>query len=101
MKAPFTIVFAGGGSGGHVYPVLAVIEALKKKFGDVGVPFRMIRMGARDGYDVLFANQGAEISPIITGKIRRYASLSNLTDIPKFIIGFIQALFKLYFVMPD
>jgi len=97
----FIIVFAGGGSGGHVYPTIGVIEALHKKATELDVPLRMVRMGPRDGFDTLFTNQGVAISPIMTGKVRRYAALANFIDIPKLFIGFLQALFKLFFIMPD
>ena len=97
----FRIVVAGGGSGGHVYPMLAVIEALKKKMAEMNAPLRIIRMGPRDGYDTLFTNLGAELSPIAAGKVRRYASFQNLVDFPKLLFGFLQALVKLYMIMPD
>jgi UDP-N-acetylglucosamine--N-acetylmuramyl-(pentapeptide) pyrophosphoryl-undecaprenol N-acetylglucosamine transferase len=97
----FNIVFAGGGSGGHVYPTLAVIEALRKRMAELNVPLTMTRMGPDDGYDTLFKNQGVKISSLVSGKIRRYASAANFVDAPKFVIGFIQALFKLFFHMPD
>lgn len=98
---PFTIVFAGGGSGGHVYPTLAIIEVLQKRFAELNVPSKIIRMGPRDGYETLFTNHGVTLSPIVSGKIRRYSSSKNIVDFPKFFIGFLQALFKLYFIMPD
>lgn len=97
----FRIVFAGGGSGGHVYPTLAVIDALQKRFIELGMAAQMIRMGPSDGYETLFVNRGVLITPIVAGKVRRYFSLENFIDIPKLFIGFLQALFKLFFIMPD
>jgi UDP-N-acetylglucosamine--N-acetylmuramyl-(pentapeptide) pyrophosphoryl-undecaprenol N-acetylglucosamine transferase len=33
MKKPIKIILSGGGTGGHIYPAVAVAEALKRKFG--------------------------------------------------------------------
>jgi len=97
----FRLVLAGGGSGGHVYPMLAVLDAFQNRFRELNLPVEVTRMGPNDGYDVLFKNRGVYISHVSGGKLRRYLSLANFTDIPKFFIGFLQALFKLYFIMPD
>ena len=100
-KHPYTIVFAGGGSGGHVYPTLAIADAIRKDLEGTSVPFRMVRMGPQDGYDVLFENHGIDLSTIAAGKVRRYASLQNFLDAPKFLVGLCQALVKLFLIMPD
>lgn len=101
MKRTIRIVLAGGGSGGHAYPAIAVVEALCKEFNEAGVPYRFVRMGPRDGYETLFENCGVENAPIAAGKMRAYASVLNFLDAPKFAIGFLQALWKLFFFMPD
>ncbi len=34
MKEPIRIILSGGGTGGHIYPAVAVAEALKRRLGD-------------------------------------------------------------------
>lgn len=34
MKKPLRIILSGGGTGGHIYPAVAVAEALQRRFGD-------------------------------------------------------------------
>jgi UDP-N-acetylglucosamine--N-acetylmuramyl-(pentapeptide) pyrophosphoryl-undecaprenol N-acetylglucosamine transferase len=97
----FLIVFTGGGSGGHIYPLIAVAEALKHELATLNAPYEFFYMGGKDSYTPALIDHGMTISPIVTGKLRRYLSLENIIDIPKFFIGFFQALFHLYFIMPD
>ncbi len=97
----FLMVFTGGGSGGHVYPLIAVSEALRKRLAALNAPYEYFYMGPKDQYASLLAEQGMAIRPITAGKVRRYLSLQNILDIPKFIIGFIQSLWGLYVIMPD
>jgi UDP-N-acetylglucosamine--N-acetylmuramyl-(pentapeptide) pyrophosphoryl-undecaprenol N-acetylglucosamine transferase len=95
------IVLTGGGSGGHIYPLIAVAEALQERLSQLNTPFEFSYLGPNDAYSALLSNHGIIVHPIVSGKIRRYFSLQNILDIPKFFIGFVQALFKLYLIMPD
>jgi UDP-N-acetylglucosamine--N-acetylmuramyl-(pentapeptide) pyrophosphoryl-undecaprenol N-acetylglucosamine transferase len=61
----------------------------------------MYYMGPPAGYAEVFTEHGIAVRPILAGKLRRYFSLANIFDVPKFFIGFFQALWKLYWLMPD
>lgn len=97
----FRVVFTGGGSGGHIYPLLAVAEALQAKCDQLRAPVEFSYLGPKDAYSVLLSQRGIPVYPVASGKMRRYFSLQNFLDGPKFVIGFFQALWKLYFIMPD
>lgn len=101
MSKTFRIVFAGGGSGGHVYPLVAIAEAVQKIWTGVDAPLFLYYMGPRDDYAAMIEEHGLELRPIVTGKLRRYFSIQNIIDIPKFFIGLMQAFWKLYWIMPD
>jgi UDP-N-acetylglucosamine--N-acetylmuramyl-(pentapeptide) pyrophosphoryl-undecaprenol N-acetylglucosamine transferase len=97
----FRVVLTGGGSGGHAYPLLAVAETLRERASRMQFELDLTYLGPNDTYAALFKNAGIAVSFVAGGKIRRYLSLQNITDIPKFFIGFFQALTKLYVIMPD
>jgi len=101
MAKTFRVVFAGGGSGGHVYPLIAVAEAIQKMWQGVDSPLEMYYVGPSDGYEQVFGEHNVAVRPILAGKLRRYFSLANLFDVPKFFIGFFQAMWRLYWLMPD
>jgi len=100
-KVIFRIALTGGGSGGHIYPLLAVAEALQAKLDALKVQVEFAYFGPKDPYSALLSQRGIPVYPIASGKLRRYFSLDNFLDAPKFVIGFFQALFKLYVMMPD
>lgn len=97
----FRVVFTGGGSGGHIYPLIAVFEALQIKLAALKAPSEFVYLGPKDDYSALLSARGIPVYPIASGKLRRYFSVDNFLDAPKFLIGFLQALVKLYFIMPD
>lgn len=95
------ILFTGGGSGGHVYPLLAVSAALKKITTADQINLALYYMGPRDEYTEIIGTSGFQVKTVVTGKLRRYFSIKNLIDLPKFVAGFFDALFKLFVIMPD
>jgi UDP-N-acetylglucosamine--N-acetylmuramyl-(pentapeptide) pyrophosphoryl-undecaprenol N-acetylglucosamine transferase len=82
-----SIAFTGGGTGGHIYPGLAVAAALKKLF-----PCRIFWIGQSAGMDrSLVEGEGLEFFGVPSGKLRRYVSLRNFLDIFKTAAGFFAA----------
>ena len=77
-QEPFNVVLTGGGSGGHIYPLLAVADVLQKKVADLGAQTQFFYLGPRDAYAPFFTNHGIRIRPISAGKVRRYFSLENI-----------------------
>ncbi|MDB5265185.1 MAG: UDP-N-acetylglucosamine--N-acetylmuramyl-(pentapeptide) pyrophosphoryl-UDP N-acetylglucosamine [Parcubacteria group bacterium] len=96
------VVFTGGGTGGHFYPLIAVAEALK----DIAEGRRLLPPQlyyfSDTPYDeqALFANNLIFVK-IPAGKVRRYFSIQNATDIFKTLTGTVSAFFTLLKLYPD
>lgn len=95
------IALTGGGTGGHIYPLIAVVEKLERMSIEKKFLMEIRYFGSNDMFRPALEYAGVKISPVLAGKMRRYFSFLNLIDIPKICIGFIQALFKMYWFMPD
>jgi UDP-N-acetylglucosamine--N-acetylmuramyl-(pentapeptide) pyrophosphoryl-undecaprenol N-acetylglucosamine transferase len=84
------IAFTGGGTGGHIYPGLAVAAELKKMLE--GREHRIFWIGSSAGIDAgLVKNAGIEFFGIPSGKLRRYFSLRTIVDFFKVIAGYFAA----------
>ncbi|MBT7609564.1 MAG: UDP-N-acetylglucosamine--N-acetylmuramyl-(pentapeptide) pyrophosphoryl-undecaprenol N-acetylglucosamine transferase [Bacteriovoracaceae bacterium] len=79
-----TIIFTGGGSGGHVMPALTLIAKLPG--------FDIEYIGGRYGIErTLVSSKVSHYHPIFTGKLRRYFSIQNFIDIFKIGLGLLQS----------
>jgi UDP-N-acetylglucosamine--N-acetylmuramyl-(pentapeptide) pyrophosphoryl-undecaprenol N-acetylglucosamine transferase len=92
------ILLTAGGTGGHIFPLLAVSDKLIK-FGNNQIKLDFI--GPKNRFLNEFQKREIKIHSITSAKLRRYFSLRNLIDVPKFIWSIIEAIIKVYFIMPD
>ncbi|MCI5108894.1 MAG: UDP-N-acetylglucosamine--N-acetylmuramyl-(pentapeptide) pyrophosphoryl-undecaprenol N-acetylglucosamine transferase [Candidatus Pacebacteria bacterium] len=96
------IVFTGGGSGGHFYPIIAIAQSInniasEKKLVDVKMYYI-----SNSPYDegLLFDNN-IIFKRNTAGKRRRYFSLLNIIDLFKIFFGTITATWTLFKIYPD
>ncbi|HCC60003.1 MAG: hypothetical protein A2402_02220 [Candidatus Staskawiczbacteria bacterium RIFOXYC1_FULL_37_43] len=95
------ILFTGGGTGGHVYPLVAIIREIRRIYPKNNLEFYYL--GPKDDFGlILLSQEDVVIKKIISGKIRRYFSFQNFIDILfKIPFGFFQSIFLLISIRPD
>ncbi len=96
------ILFTGGGTGGHFYPIIAVAEALHERIKERKIIAPQLYFMAPSKYNgrALFDND-IEFISVPAGKVRRYFSLLNITDAFKTAYGCISALMSMFRIYPD
>ena len=108
------VLAVGGGSGGHVTPVVAVCREIVRAAPDAEVSFWCDRKFGPSAMKIFQAyNPSIPIDMIYSGKLRRYHGLGkfhmlrpsilfpNIIDLVKVSGGFIQSVFKLIKLRPD
>lgn len=90
-----SILLVGGGSGGHIFPVIAIAEELDRR------SIEYITVGARNSLEAkLYQKYCKHFVIIQSGKLRRYLTLSslisNVLDVFKVIYGVIQSVIIIY-----
>lgn len=97
-----TIVFTGGGTGGHFYPIIAIAEAISDIVREKHLVAPRLYFLAPHEFDekALFDNGIAYIK-IPAGKIRRYTSFANFTGAFVTLAGTLSAILTLFRLYPD
>ncbi len=91
------IIATGGGTGGHIIPTLSVINKLKE-LADTEILY----VGSVTGMEAnIVPDNGITFRGIHCGKLRRYFSLENFTDMFKVCAGFFQSLNIIRSFRPD
>src|SRR6185436_9305186 len=96
------ILFTGGGTGGHFYPIIAVAESIYEIAKEKKILKPKLYFMAPNRYNprALFDND-IEFINIPAGKMRKYFSLLNFTDLFKTVTGIFMAIIKMYILYPD
>jgi UDP-N-acetylglucosamine--N-acetylmuramyl-(pentapeptide) pyrophosphoryl-undecaprenol N-acetylglucosamine transferase len=82
------IVFTGGGTAGHVFPALAVMDELASRWQG-----RVVWIGSAGGMErEILRRRGIPYYGIPTGKLRRYLALANFLDLFRIVAGFFASL---------
>lgn len=95
------ILFTGGGTGGHVFPIVAIAREIRRIYSKKDL--ELYYLGPKDEFGlILLSQEDFIIKTIVSGKIRRYFSWQNITDILfKIPFGFIQSFLMLPIIKPD
>ncbi|MBQ0002487.1 MAG: UDP-N-acetylglucosamine--N-acetylmuramyl-(pentapeptide) pyrophosphoryl-undecaprenol N-acetylglucosamine transferase [Treponema sp.] len=104
-----TVAFAGGGTGGHIYPGLAIADELKELCKKNSIDLNLIWLGSSRGMDRNIVETSVGIDStcsvnkfygIPSGKLRRYFTLKNFFDVFKIAAGCIASFFILLKIKP-
>lgn len=92
-----TVVLCGGGTAGHVLPNVGLIEFLQRAYKEQDLYYIAEKNGLEKE---ILKNVDVSKRYIYCGKLRRYFSLQNLSDLFKIPIGIVQSLIHLIEIKP-
>ncbi len=95
------ILLTGGGSGGHIIPLVAVARKIQESVDSAKTMVTIQYFGNPGIYREYLLESGIGITPVAESKFRRYFDLKNFLDIFKFIFSLLQSFWKVFLYMPD
>ncbi|MGW3072266.1 glycosyltransferase [Kitasatospora sp. NPDC001132] len=98
LGRPLRLIVTGGGTGGHTYPALTAIRALRSRLAEVNGTLDVLWIGTATGLEAkVTAAENIPFRTVATGKIRRSAnplklvSPANVKDMGRVPLGVAQA----------
>lgn len=96
------IILTGGGTGGHVIPILAVAQELRRYFHKEAKTLLLLWVGEKSSQEEKAAKKyRIPFQSVSCGKLRRYFSFKNFLDVFKIPIGYWQGIRILKKFKPD
>ena len=81
------VLVSGGGTGGHIYPALAVAAQLRQEY-----QAEILYLGSDDGLETELAPAaGFALATVKAGKLRRYVSWKTIMGVVRVPVGMAQA----------
>ena len=81
------VLVSGGGTGGHIYPALAIATQLRTQH-----QAEILFLGSDDGLEnEIVPAAGFRLATVKAGKLRRYLSFKTITGVLRVPLGMIQA----------
>ena len=82
------VLVSGGGTGGHIYPALAIATSLRTQYGA-----EILFLGSDDGLEKeIVPAAGFTLATVKAGKLRRYVSLETVTGVMRVPLGKFSAI---------
>jgi UDP-N-acetylglucosamine--N-acetylmuramyl-(pentapeptide) pyrophosphoryl-undecaprenol N-acetylglucosamine transferase len=96
------ILLTGGGTGGHFYPIIAIVEQINSLMREWKLMEAKIYFMSDGPYDskMLYENN-IKFLKAPAGKRRRYFSLLNITDVFKTAWGIVKSVILIFSIYPD
>lgn len=96
------ILFLGGGTGGHFFPIIAVARELKKIAEDNRiVDLELLYIGPDEFGKGVLAEEDISLQVLPTGKLRGYFSIQNVLDVFRTLSAVTRSFWRLFVIMPD